>query len=44
MNKIIHQVRAEHRIRILNECMNSVMSKTFWRWENGIFEKQFFYR
>lgn len=27
MNKIVHQVRAEHRIRILNECKNSVMSK-----------------
>ncbi len=30
MDKITHQVRAEHWIRILNECMNSGMSKTAW--------------
>ena len=30
MDKITHQVRAEHWTRILNECMNSGMSKTAW--------------
>ena len=30
MDKITHQVRAEHWARILNECMNSGMSKTAW--------------
>jgi Transposase. len=43
MDKITHQVRAEHWIRILNECMNSGMSKTAWCRANGISEKQFFY-
>ena len=43
MDKITHQVRAEHWARILNECMNSGMSKTAWCRENGISEKQFFY-
>ena len=43
MNKITHQVRAEHWARILNECMNSGMPKTAWCRANGISEKQFFY-
>ena len=51
MDKITHQVRAEHWARILNECMNSGMSKTVnsgmsktaWCRANGISEKQFFY-
>ena len=43
MDKITHQVRAEHWTRILNECMNSGMSKTAWCRVNGISEKQFFY-
>ena len=43
MDKITHQVRAEHWTRILNECMNSGMSKTAWCRANGISEKQFFY-
>ena len=43
MDKITHQVRAEHWARILNECMNSGMSKTAWCRANGISEKQFFY-
>ena len=43
MDKITHQVRAEHWARILNECMNSGMSKTAWCQANGISEKQFFY-
>ena len=30
MDKITHQVRAEHWARILNECLNSGMSKTAW--------------
>ena len=30
MDKITHQVRAEHWARILNECMNSGMPKTAW--------------
>ena len=30
MDKITHQVRAEHWARILNVCMNSGMSKTAW--------------
>ena len=28
MDKIIHQVRAEHWAKIMNECINSGMSKT----------------
>lgn len=43
MDKITYQVRAEHWVRILNECMNSGMSKTAWCRANGISEKQFFY-
>ena len=43
MDKITHQVRAEHWTRILNECMNSGISKTAWCRANGISEKQFFY-
>ena len=43
MDKITHQVRAEHWTRILNECMNSGMSKTAWCRANGISVKQFFY-
>ena len=43
MDKITHQVRAEHWAKILNECMNSGMSKTAWFRANGISEKQFFY-
>ena len=43
MDKITHQVRAEHGTRILNECMNSGMPKTAWCRANGISEKQFFY-
>lgn len=43
MDKITHQVRAEHLTRILNECRNSGMSKTIWCRANGISEKQFFY-
>ena len=43
MDKITHQVRAEHWAKILNECMNSGMSKTAWCRANGISEKQFFY-
>ena len=43
MDKLTHQVRVEHWTRILNECMNSGMSKTAWCRVNGISEKQFFY-
>ena len=30
MDKITHQVRAEHWAKIMNECINSGMSKTAW--------------
>ena len=43
MDKITHQVHAEHWTKIRNECMNSEMSKTVWYRANGISEKQFFY-
>ena len=43
MDKITHQVRAEHWARILNEYMNSGMPKIAWCRVNGIFEKQFVY-
>ena len=43
MDKITHQVRAEHWTRILNECMNSGMPKTAWCRANGVSEKQFVY-
>ena len=43
MEKITHQVRAEHWAKIMNECINSGMSKTAWCRANGISEKQFFY-
>lgn len=43
MDKITHQIRAEHRTIILNEYINSRMSKTAWCRANGISEKQFFY-
>lgn len=43
MDKLTHQVRAEHWTRILNECMDSGMAKTAWCRANGISEKQFFY-
>ena len=43
MDKITHQVRAEHWTRIMNECINSGMSKTAWCRAHGISEKQFFY-
>ncbi|WP_420319499.1 IS66 family insertion sequence element accessory protein TnpA [Faecalicatena contorta] len=40
---ITHQVRAEHWSKIMNECINSGMSKTAWCRANGVSEKQFFY-
>lgn len=43
MDKNTHQVRAEHCAKIMNECINSGMSKTAWCRANGILEKQFFY-
>lgn len=43
MDKITHQVRAEHWAKIMNECINSGMSKTARRRANGILVKQFFY-
>lgn len=43
MDKITHRIRAEHWTKILNECINSGMSKTAWCRANGISEKQFFY-
>ena len=43
MDKITHQVRAEHWAKIMNECINSGMPKTAWCRANGISEKQFFY-
>ena len=43
MDKITHQVRAEHWTKIMNECINSGMPKTAWCRANGISEKQFFY-
>ena len=43
MDKITHQVRAEHWTKIMNECINRGMSKTAWCRANGISEKQFFY-
>ena len=43
MDKITHQVRAEHWTKIMNECINSGMSKTAWCRANGIPVKQFFY-
>ena len=42
MDKITHQVRAEHWTKILNECMNSGMPKTACCRANGISGKQFF--
>lgn len=43
MDKITHQVRAEHWAKIMNECINSGMSKTAWCRANGISVMQFFY-
>ena len=43
MDKVTHQVRAEHWAKIMNECINSGMSKTAWCRANGISEKRFFY-
>ena len=43
MDKITNQNRAEHWTKIMNECINSGMSKTAWCRANGISEKQFFY-
>lgn len=43
MDKITHQIHAEHWTKILNECINSGMSNTAWRGANGISEKQLFY-
>lgn len=43
MDKITHQVHAEHWAKIMNECINSGMSKTAWCRANGISVKQFFY-
>lgn len=41
MDKITHQVRTEHWAKIMNECINSGMSKTAWCRANGISVKQF---
>ena len=43
MDKITHQIRAEHWVKIMNEYINSGMPKTAWCRANGISEKQFFY-
>ena len=42
MDKITHQVRAENWAKIMNECLNSGMSKTAWGRAKGISAKQFF--
>lgn len=39
MDKITHQVRAEHWTKIMNECINSGILKTAWCRTNGISEK-----
>ena len=36
MDKITHQIRAERWGKIMNECINSGMSKTAWCRANGI--------
>lgn len=36
MDKITHQVRIEHWIKIMNERLNSGMKKTEWCRANGI--------
>lgn len=43
MDKTTHQVRAQQWTKIMNECINSGMSKTAWCKANGISDKQFFY-
>ena len=43
VEKITHQVRAEHSTKIMNESINSRMTITAWCRANGISEKQFFY-
>ena len=43
MNKITHQVRAERWTKIMNECMNSGMSKTAWSGANGCKCQPLFY-
>ena len=43
MDKITHQVRADHWTGSLNECMKSGMSKTAWYRANEISEKPFEY-
>lgn len=43
MDKIAHQVRAEHCAKIMNECVNSGMSKDAWCRANEISEKRFSY-
>lgn len=43
MDKITHQVRAEHWTKIMNECINSGMPKSAWCRAYGVSEKQFFY-
>ena len=43
MDRITHQIRAKHLAKIMNECINSEMSKTACCRANGISEKQFFY-
>ena len=43
MDKITHQVRAEHWAKIMNECINSGMSKTAWCRSTGIAAMQFLY-
>ena len=43
MDKITHQVPAEHWTKIMNECINSGMPKTAWCRADGVSVKQFFY-
>ena len=43
MEPITHQIRCQQWARIIQECMESGLSKTEWCRQNGISDKKFFY-
>lgn len=43
MDKTTHQIRCEHWLEIINECLASGMKKSEWCKVNGISDKSFYY-
>ena len=43
MDKSTHQVRCEHWLKLINDCLSSGMKKNEWCKVHGVSEKAFYY-